>query len=245
MEEHTPIENPIELTKRERRHLRRMSPEGQQGDSKGRLWRVLGVTLVIIVALAGVISFAKSAKTPMTTGTLVDSTVGPLDHVKGNKMASTTLIEYSDFQCPACGAYYPVVKRITETYGKDLAIVYRHFPLTQHKNAPLAARVAEAAGKQGKFWEMHDLLFTNQNDWAELADPMAVFTKYATSLSLNLTTFKRDLDDAALLKKINDDQASGLAAGVSYTPSFYLNGKLLNVNGDVELTNAVAKALGR
>jgi protein-disulfide isomerase len=105
--------------------------------------------------------------------------------------------------------------------------------------------VAEAAGKQGKFWEMHDLLFTNQNDWAELADPMAVFTKYATSLSLNLTTFKRDLDDAALLKKINDDQASGLAAGVSYTPSFYLNGKLLNVNGDVELTNAVAKALGR
>lgn len=249
MEENENIENnpESELTKRERRRLRRLLPEGEieaKGQS-GRMLRVFGIIFILGLALFGVVTFAKNAKQIPLTGILSAKEISPLDHVEGNKTASTTLIEYSDLQCPACAAYFPVVKEIAKTYGKDLAIVYRHFPLAQHKNALSAAKAAEAAGKQGKFWEMHDLLFPRQNDWANLPDPTETFTKYAQELSLDIVSFKRDINDPVLLKKINDDRASGLVAGVQATPTFFLNGEALTVRNDVELKNALAKAFGR
>src|SRR3989338_2093696 len=106
------------------------------------------------------------------------------DWVKGNKEAKVTLIEYSDFQCPACGAYYPVVKQLNEEVGDKIVIAYRNFPLRQvHQNAQIAAQAAEAAGKQGKFWEIHDMLFENQKEWSSYVNAKEIFIKYAQSLN--------------------------------------------------------------
>lgn len=247
MEENIENKPEPELTKRERRNLRRLLPEKERMDpgQSGRMLRVFGIVLLLGVALFGVVSFAKGVKQTPITGVLTTKEISPLDHVEGNKTASTTLVEYSDLQCPACAAYFPVVKEIAKTYAKDLAIVYRHFPLAQHKNGLAAAQAAEAAGKQGKFWEMHDILFTRQNDWAFLPDPTSTFAKYAAELSLDMVSFKRDINDPVLLKKINDDRASGLAARVQATPTFFLNGTALTISNDVDLKNALAKAIGR
>jgi protein-disulfide isomerase len=247
MEENIENKPESELTKRERRHLRRLMPEEERkvAGQSGRALRVFGIVLLLAVALFGVVSFAKGVKQTPITGVLTTKEISPLDQVKGNKTASTTLIEYSDFQCPACATYFPVVNEINKTYGKDLAIVYRHFSLAQHKNAVPAAQAAEAAGKQGKFWEMHDILFTRQVDWDNLPDPADTFAKYAEELSLDMASFKRDINDPVLLKRINDDRASGLAARVQRTPTFFLNGQALTISNDVDLKNAVAEALGR
>ena len=103
----------------------------------------------------------------------IDNALAPVDKVvetdwvRGSTTTEVTLIEYSDFQCPACGAYFPIVEEVNEKYGDHFRFVYRHFPLTQHKNATPAAQAAEAAGVQGKFWDMYKLIFTNQKDWVD------------------------------------------------------------------------------
>ena len=132
------------------------------------LWSV--IVLVVIGSVFGIIKLASKSQTPGSgsdTLALTISAINDNENVKGNKNATTTLIEYSDFQCPACGSYYPILKKVAEDMGAQVRFAYRHFPLPQHKNAKLAATVAEAAGKQGKFWEMHDLIFQNQSDWSE------------------------------------------------------------------------------
>lgn len=149
------------------------------------------------------------------------------DYISGNKKAKVVLVEYSDFQCPACGQYHPLIKQVTQKYNDKIAFVQRHFPLQQHKNALAAARAAEAAGKQGKFYPMGDLLFTNQQDWEEEKDPQKLFESYAKQLKLNIDQFKKDNTDAQD-KKIEDDRNSGVALGVNSTPTFFLNGVKLD-----------------
>lgn len=107
--------------------------------------------------------------TPSTSGQVtIPNTIEADDWVRGNKAAKVVLVEYSDFECPGCGAYYPIVEQLVEEYGDKIAYIYRHFPLTAiHKNAETMARAAEAAGKQGKFWDMYHLIFTNQSQWAQ------------------------------------------------------------------------------
>lgn len=144
----------------------------------------------------------------------------------GNKNAKTTLVEYSDYECPACALFYPVVKQIVDQNPDKLVFVYRNFPLPQHQNALSAAYAAEAAGKQGKFWEMHDLLFTNQNTWASQSSTTArdTFIGYATQLGLNIDQFQKDMDSQAVKDKVETDYQSGVKSGVGATPTFYLNG---------------------
>ena len=108
-------------------------------------------------------------------------------------MATSVLIEYSDFQCPACKAYYPVVSKIADELGTKVQVVYRNYPLSQlHKNARTAASAAEAAGKQGKFWEMHDVLFINQEKWSESKDVKRDFSAYAKAIGLSVEQFTQD-----------------------------------------------------
>jgi len=149
------------------------------------------------------------------------------DWVKGPAGAKTVLIEYSDFQCPACGSYHPILRKLLAEFGDRMRFAYRHFPLKQHPNAEPAARAAEAAGRQGKFWEMHDLLFEGQSTWSDLADAEGIFDGYARRLGLDLARFHADLNSAELRKTIEEDRRSGSRLNLPGTPSFFLNGTLI------------------
>jgi NhaA family Na+:H+ antiporter len=142
------------------------------------------------------------------------------DHVRGGVDAQVTLVEYGDFQCPYCGDAYPVVHELLERFGDRLRFVFRHMPLGDlHPRAPAASRAAEAAGAQGRFWEMHDRLFEHQR---ELSD--AQLREHAEAIGLDLERFDSDLRDADLAQRVEDDYRSGAGSGVPSTPRFFVNG---------------------
>jgi protein-disulfide isomerase len=153
------------------------------------------------------------------------------DNVRSNKDAKNTLIVYSDFQCPYCAAAHPMLQDLLKDYKTEVKLVFRHMPLeSAHPNAFAAAMAAEAAGVQGKFWEMHDALFEKQSQWGSKEDPTDRFVSYAKDLKLDLTKFQADLKSAELEKRITDDANAGRSLGVSGTPTFYLNGVELDLN---------------
>jgi len=142
------------------------------------------------------------------------------DHAEGSADAFVTLMEYGDYQCPYCGAAYPVVKRLQKTLGKKLRFVFRNFPLTQaHPYALIAAEAAEAAALQGKFWEMHDLLYERQ----AFLEP-DIIPSWAESIRLNLEQFGNDIRQGVPEKRIKEDRQSGIRSGVNGTPTFFING---------------------
>jgi len=146
--------------------------------------------------------------------------VSALDHTKGPTDAPLTLVEYGDYQCPYCGAAYPVVKRLQKTLGRKLRFVFRNFPLTQaHPYALIAAEAAETAALQGKFWEMHDLLFEQQT----LLEP-DIIPLWAKRIGLDLEKFGNDIKQGAVNKHIQEDRQSGILSGVNGTPTFFING---------------------
>ncbi len=149
------------------------------------------------------------------------------DHVWGPTDAPVTIIEYSDFQCPACQAYYYVLEKLMASSTVPIRLVYRHFPLTQHKNALPAAMASEAASVQGKFWEMYGLIFDNAADWTEADDPNPVFVGYATKIGLDAEKFKTDLSSATLKEFIKSQNEEGLKIGINSTPTFFVNGKVI------------------
>ncbi len=162
---------------------------------------------------------------PALNPPLQEGVVHSLDHVKGNASSTVVVVEYSDFQCPACKAYYPIVREIISQYGDKIAFVYRHFPLvTIHVNAEFAARAAEAAGKQGKFWEMHDLLFEKQDEWAQAADPITYFESYASLIGISVDQFKADFVSREVRDLIKAERLHGLQIGLQGTPTFFVNG---------------------
>ncbi len=194
-----------------------------KGETKLFLGIIIGT--VVIVAI-GIALLSKPA-----AGTKVDSTL--LVRADSNKIASVsasvTLVEFSDFQCPACGAYYPVVTQVVKDFTGKMNFVYRNFPLTDlHPNAQPAAYAAEAAGMQGKYWEMYNLLFAKQNDWSASASASDMFAQYAQSLGINVDQFKKDLDSDAVKNKVAEDVADGNALGINATPIFFLNGVKLD-----------------
>jgi len=180
-------------------------------------------TVVFLIVVAGLV-FGGLRLLGSKPQALVE--VSPEDWVKGEDLAQVTLIEYSDFQCPACAAYYPLINQIKDDFGDNLKLVYRHFPLTSiHKNALVSAQAAEAAGLQGKFWEMHNALFEHQADWSELDDPTSKFIEYATNLELDIEKFANDLASDEVNQKVKDDLDSALDLKINATPTFFMNGK--------------------
>lgn len=155
------------------------------------------------------------------------------DHVFGNKDSKVVLVEYGDFQCPGCGAAHPTIKSLSEKYESQMAFVYRNFPLTNiHPNARAAAAAAEAAGKNDKYWEMHNTIFENQDAWssASTGERGAIFAGYAEQVGLKKEEYDKTMADqsAMINKKINFDIALGRKVNVTGTPTFYLNGKKLS-----------------
>jgi protein-disulfide isomerase len=189
------------------------------------VWTIVIILLTLIVV--GIVALVTAPKQP--TNGILSLPVQADDWTTGGVNASSTvsLVEYSDFQCPACAFYDPLVRRALSDIP-ELVLTYRYFPLTQtHKNADLSARAVEAAGQQGRFWEMGELLFTNQEKWANDDKAEAIFSGYAQQLGLDLTKFSEDLNSQATKDKIAKDYQSGLDSGVTGTPSFYLNGKFI------------------
>lgn len=142
------------------------------------------------------------------------------DHAEGAADAPLTLVEYGDYQCPYCGAAYPVVKRLQKTLGNKLRFVFRNFPLTQaHPYALIAAEAAEAAAMQGKFWEMHDLLFERQT----FLGP-DIIPRWAERIGLDLEKFGNDIKQGVVAQRLREDRQSGIRSGVNGTPTFFING---------------------
>lgn len=208
-------------------------------------WKpILGWAVASLFTSAAVYGLVLASRSGTSSDGAVDvAAVSAADWTKGDRNAAVTLVEYADFQCPACGTYYPIVKQVVEKYGSRILYVYREFPLTQiHKNGDLAARAAEAAGTQGKYWQMYDELYTNQNAWAEAADAQAIMESYAKDIGLDTEKWKNDIGSDAVKSKIAADVASGEAALVDSTPTFFLSGKLLDVNASVDFFTAAIDA---
>lgn len=147
--------------------------------------------------------------------------VSQTDHAQGNLEADLVIVEYGDYQCPYCGAAYPVLKELMEEFGSQIKFVFRNFPLSEmHQYARPTAIAAEAAGRQGKFWEMHDAIYENQRDLNE-----NLLIKLAEQLKLNIPQFEKDLESTELAEKVDSDFESGIVSGVNGTPSFFVNGK--------------------
>jgi protein-disulfide isomerase len=158
------------------------------------------------------------------------SPAGSATITKPNVKISSPVIleEYGDYQCPPCGELYPELKQIEHEYGGQLRIVFHHFPLTTvHKNALAAAHAAEAARNQNKFWEMHDLLYRNQSEWKDLADPRPTFVSYARQLNLKLEQFTNDMNSNLVDQRIIADIQRGTAAGVTGTPTVFIDSQML------------------
>jgi protein-disulfide isomerase len=169
--------------------------------------------------------------------------VGADDHAQGSASAAVTLVEYGDYQCPYCGAAYPVVKQLQKQFGGDLRFVFRNFPLTQaHPLAQMAAEMAEAAATQGKFWPMHDWIYENQQDWSE-AGAEALSAGIAV-VGLDVEKLEHALRQPQIARRIKADFNGGVRSGVNGTPSFFINGQL-NQGSPRALAQAIERAIGR
>ncbi len=218
-------------------------------------------TAVVVVLLGGLVVWARISNPPIDLSGVENNSVvaaseqnGNIgDHVKGSDANKIIFVEYGDYQCPSCQGAYPNLNKIMDQYGDDIQFVFRNFPLTTiHPNARAAAAAAEAAGLQGKFWEMHDLLYANASDWQtqDATKRLEVFSSYATSLGINVDKFKEDLTSSPVSKKINFDMALGKSVGTQATPTFFLNGEKVDdatssgiVQGDLTAIKAKLDAL--
>jgi protein-disulfide isomerase len=165
--------------------------------------------------------------------------VSERDHAQGPANAPVTLVEYGDFECPYCAAAHVIVNKVQEIIDDQLRFVFRHFPLTQiHPHAEAAAEASEAAGAQGQFWEMHDLLYENQ----PLLDPPHLMA-YAEELGLDIDRFTRELKQGSYRERVREDFLSGVRSGVNGTPAFFINGVRYDGSWDIEpLTEALESA---
>ncbi len=152
------------------------------------------------------------------------------DHIQGPTESTVTLVEYGDYECPYCGAAYPIIKEVQSRMGERLRFVFRNFPITtSHPHAEQAAETAEAAASQGRFWQMHDLLYENQR---RLRDPD--LRDYAERLVLDVERFDRELAEHVHAARVREDFMSGVRSGVNGTPTFYINGARHDDSYDVE-----------
>ncbi|MFL6227824.1 MAG: DsbA family protein [Pyrinomonadaceae bacterium] len=178
-----------------------------------------------------------------------DANDAPPAHVRGQQNAPVVFEEFADFQCPTCANMHSVVKQLVEKYPTQVGVGFRHFPLREmHKHAAEAARAAEAAALQGKFWEMHDLLYDKQKEWEAPDDARPLFTQYAQTLGLNMQKFNEDIDSSIVAMRIVADERRGAALGVHATPTFYINGRELTFdesNTLDKLSAAVDQELAR
>lgn len=224
------------LTKREKKELRRMEwaekakvEQRNAAVKKYSIWA--GAILVIILTIAG-LAWLVTSPSPSTSSITVPE-ISDKDITNGQISAKVSLIEYSDFQCPACAAYNPIVTQLLSDYKGKIYYAYRMFPLTNiHKNALISAQAGFAAYKQDKFFEMDQLLFGGQKDWSEQNDPRSIFMGYARQLKMDTSKFQADLNSDEAKNYVKESQDRATSQGINSTPTFFVNGvKIQNPPG--------------
>jgi len=220
--------------------------------SRKRIMKKVGIWLLSLIviggAVFGIIKLGENISPTIPPGQLNNDdqnnflAIAADDWTKGNPESGVVLIEYSDFQCPACASYFPILEKLAEDEGENFIFVYRHFPLKQtHPKAELAARSAEAAGRQGKFWEMHDLLFENQQEWANSLNTKNKFKEYAQELGIDVQRFEDDIDSGEVKTRVNRNLSEAQLIGLPGTPSFILNGEFIRSPQSLDEFKALIK----
>lgn len=197
----------------------------------------------IIIAVVVVVGIIVGA---MVLGGKDDiSTVGAVsNNWYGQENGVVTVTEYADFQCPACGQFQPLVKEVKEQFKDKVRFEYKHFPLVQiHPNATTAHRAAQAAANQGKFWEMHDLLFEQQQAWSDSTNPTTIFEGYAQQIGLDVEKYKLDAVSSAVLSVINADIDAGKNLNVTGTPTFFIDGKKIEDSSTISTVEGFSKVI--
>lgn len=197
------------------------------------------ISLVMVVLIGGSVWYSSRVSESYNEG------VQELIHIKGNPEATVTLVKYSDFQCPACAQFASVVSDVMAAYGDQIAFEYKHFPLIQiHPHAESAARAAEAAGQQGKFYEFHDLLFANQEEWSRSATPGTFFVRYAEALELDMQLFSRHQRSSLIRDKVRAQLMEARNLGLTSTPTFFLNGERMIIQTYPDFIEQIERAIG-
>jgi len=197
--------------------------------------RYLPFIIVVVVALATVGSGAilYRAKRPHVLPSPEDKTLSAKSspespHIRGNPDAPVTLEEYGDFQCPPCGMFAAFAGQLEKEYDSRLRVIFRNFPLTMHEHARDAALAAEAAGMQGRFWEMHDTLYREQDNWSKAPNARELFESYAQTIGLDLNKFKSDMDSERAKARVDADRQRGESLGIQTTPTLFINNQPLD-----------------
>jgi len=202
--------------------------------------RFLLIVAICVIGLIAIFIFTK----PKSNTPSGSSGGQASNHVEGTSPKGVTLVEYGDYQCPVCEAYYATVKQVAAQFSTQIVFQFRNLPLFQiHQNAFAGARAAEAASLQGKFWEMHDMLYEQQNSWSVSSTPISFFDAYAQQLGLNKSQFDADYSSSKVNDTINADLAAFNKTGQQEaTPTFFLDGKFVDNNNLVDKTGpSVAK----
>lgn len=214
---------------------------------------IIIVTLCLIVG--GIFLFSKGSSPTTNGGKISDSVLMPSTatvtsgivngaYLPTTPSATVSLVEFGDYECPACGVYNPLVKQILTDFAGKIRYAFRNYPLPQHKNAPISSYAVEAAGLQGKYWQMHDKVFETQDTWANSSDPTSIFVAFAKDLGLDVTKFTSDINSTEVKNKVQADTNDGNTIKLTETPTFYLNGEKISLNGTYEqLKNLIEQAL--
>lgn len=211
-----------------------------------RFW---GILVIIALVLIGIFVLTNTNKASAPGDSSKKGTL--TNHIEGKGTSGVTLTEYGDYQCPACGEYYPIVKQVQQAYADQIYFQFRNFPLYQiHPNAIAGARAAEAADLQGKYWQMHDKLYENQQVWANEQNPLPDFENYAKQLGMNVTKFDKDFKSSLVNDRIQADLNEGNKLGIDSTPTFFINGNKISNPNSVDdfkkvIDNAIKQQTGK
>jgi protein-disulfide isomerase len=237
-----------QMTKKQRRRLKKQKQQEERvaiaRSKKAKTWFMWLIVIVVIVL--GIWWLVASSNSSGSVDVPPSTEVTQADWTKGGTNTNAAIIEYSDFQCSACEAYFPIIKQLTEEFGDLIQFAYRHYPLRSiHPNADEAAHAAEAAGAQGKFWEMHDMLFERQHDWSNARNPFDFFSDYAEQISLDAEQFKTDYDSDKSKNTVRAHETAGRRIGINGTPTFILNGeRITSPQGYEEFRNLIVEQVG-
>jgi protein-disulfide isomerase len=206
---------------------------------------VIGIGIITVAIVAGILIFGSKPNIPTIVAKTVEKgeLVRDTSEKTGPTDAKVTFVEFGDFQCPACAQFYTVVDKIKSDYSSKVQFVFRNYPLSIHANAQSSARASEAAGNQGKFWEMYDLIYKNQSQWSYQLNPTSTFQDYAKQLGLDANQYKQDLTSSTLADRIAQDMGDGDALGVDATPTVYINGSKIDSLSDQVLRSKIDELL--
>ncbi|HLE48937.1 MAG TPA: thioredoxin domain-containing protein [Patescibacteria group bacterium] len=234
------------LTKKEKRELAKTHKQEEtiKQTNSQKIQKLFFIAVgIVIVGFLGFKAYSYFSA-PVETVSQSLYSISGTDWVRGNQDAQVTIIEYGDFECPACAIFSELVNDVYEKYKDKAKFTFRHFPLPQHTKAMIGSRAAEAAGRQGKFWDMHDFLFSHQEEWVKDSNSKDKVYEYARQMGLDMDKFDRDYNSDEVKNKIEADSNGGYQLRVNATPTFFVNGKKLdNIRGREDFYQVVEKEL--